>query len=33
MSKEALELIASLIVKGQAKIIRKRGKLMVVSRV
>lgn len=31
MSKETLELIAYLIPKGQAKIIRKGGKLMVVS--
>jgi hypothetical protein len=31
MSKETLALIASLIAKGQAKIVTKRGKLMVVS--
>jgi hypothetical protein len=33
MSNETLELIASLIVKGQAKVVRKRGKLMVVGSV
>jgi hypothetical protein len=32
MSKETLALIASLISKGQARVIRKGGKLMVVSR-
>lgn len=32
MSKETLELISHLITKGQAKVIRKGGKLMVVSR-
>lgn len=31
MSKATLELIASLIVKGQAKVVIKRGKLVVVS--
>lgn len=31
MSRETLALIATLIVKGQAKVIRKGGKLMVVS--
>lgn len=33
MSNETLELIASLIVKGQAKVVRKRGKLVVVGSV
>jgi hypothetical protein len=32
MSKETLKLIASLIVKGQARIIERDGKLMAVSR-
>jgi hypothetical protein len=32
MSPETLEFIASLIAKGQARVIRKGGKLMVVSR-
>jgi hypothetical protein len=32
MSKETLKLIASLIVKGQARVVIKRGKLMVESR-
>jgi hypothetical protein len=31
MSKQTLELIASLIAKGHARVIRKGGKLMVVS--
>jgi hypothetical protein len=31
MSKQTLELITSLIAKGQARVIRKGGKLMVVS--
>jgi hypothetical protein len=31
MSKQTLELIASLIAKGNARVIRKGGKLMVVS--
>jgi hypothetical protein len=31
MSKQTLELIASLIAKGQARVVIRRGKLMVVS--
>lgn len=33
MSEQTLELIVSLIAKGEAKVVRKRGKLMVVGSV